>query len=98
MSEGIEQVLRDRFSLVAVKELENKLRRHQFVSTEAIAEATAKTLRAVVSATKVSQLDELVGLIRTVGHYLQEAQPFEPVIGNVTVSYTHLTLPTSDLV
>lgn len=84
MSEGIEQVLRDRFSLVAVKELENKLRRHQFVSTEAIAEATAKTLRAVVSATKVSQLDELVGLIRTVGHYLQEAQPFEPVIGNVT--------------
>ena len=49
MSEGIEQVLRDRFSLVAVKELENKLRRHQLVSTEAIAEATAKTLRAVVS-------------------------------------------------
>lgn len=84
MSEGIEQVLRDRFSLVAVKELENKLRRHQLVSTEAIAEATAKTLRAVVSATKVSQLDELVGLIRTVGHHLQEAQPFEPVIGNVT--------------
>lgn len=80
----LEQVIHDRASLIAVKELENKLRRHQIVSTEAIAEATAKTVRTVISATKVWQLDELVRIIRIVGHHLQNAHPFEPVIGNVT--------------
>ena len=66
----LEQVIHDRASLIAVKELENKLRRHQIVSTEAIAEATAKTVRTVISATKVWQLDELVRIIRIVGHHM----------------------------
>ena len=80
----LEEVLRDRLSLVTVKEMAMRLRRQQLQGTEAIAEATAKTLRTVVSAARYWRLDELVHMIRTVGRYLQDALPSEPVIGNIT--------------
>ncbi|WFD32544.1 GCD complex subunit gcd7 [Malassezia sp. CBS 17886] len=80
----VDAVVLDRSSLQTVKELSARLRRDQAGGTEAIADATAKTLRAVVSSAKYWRLDELVHMIRTVGICLQEAQPSEPVIGNVT--------------
>lgn len=80
----LEQVVKDRASQTVVHELGMRLRRHQLTGTEAIAEATARTLRAVVSAAKFTRLDELVQMIRTVGRHLQEALPSEPVIGNIT--------------
>ena len=80
----LEQVVKDRASQMAVHELGMRLRRHQLTGTEAIAEATARTLRATVSAAKFTRLDELVQMIRTVGRHLQDALPSEPVIGNIT--------------
>lgn len=80
----LEQVVRDRASQNAVHELGMRLRRNQLTGTEVIAEATARTLRAVVSAAKFTRLDELVQMIRTVGRHLQDSLPSEPVIGNIT--------------
>lgn len=81
---ALEHVVRDRASQIVVKELELRLRRRQIAGTEAVAEATARALRSVVSAAKVWRLDELVLLIRTVGRRLQDALPSEPAIGNTT--------------
>ncbi|KOS14254.1 nagb rpia transferase-like protein [Malassezia pachydermatis] len=80
----IETVVRDRSSQMVVKDLEMRLRRHQITGTAAVAEATAKALRSVVSAAKCWRLEDLVMLIRTVGRRLQNALPSEPVIGNMT--------------
>lgn len=81
---ALEDVVRDRASQLAVKEFATKLRRQQIQGTQAVAEATAKTIRGVVSSAKYWRLEELVRMIRTVGHVLQDALPSEPVIGNVT--------------
>ncbi|WFD03981.1 GCD complex subunit gcd7 [Malassezia obtusa] len=81
---ALEDVVRDRGSQNAVKEFATKLRRQQITGTQAVAEATAKTIRGVVSAAKYWRLEELVRMIRTVGYVLQDALPTEPVIGNVT--------------
>ncbi|WFC95803.1 GCD complex subunit gcd7 [Malassezia brasiliensis] len=81
---ALEDVVRDRASQLAVKEFASKLRRQQIQGTQAVAEATAKTIRGVVSSAKYWRLEELVRMIRTVGHALQDALPSEPVIGNVT--------------
>ena len=64
----LEEVLRDRLSLVTVKEMAMRLRRQQLQGTEAIAEATAKTLRTVVSAARYWRLDELVHMILSLIH------------------------------
>lgn len=80
----LEDVVRDRSSQLAVKEFATQLRRQQIAGTKAVAEATAKTIRAVVSSAKYRRLEELVQMIRNVGRYLQDSLKSEPVIGNVT--------------
>ena len=80
----LEDVVRDRSSQLAVKEFAMQLRRQQIAGTKAVAETTAKTIRAVVSSAKYRRLEELVQMIRTVGRYLQDSLKSEPVIGNVT--------------
>ncbi|WFD44210.1 GCD complex subunit gcd7 [Malassezia psittaci] len=81
---ALDDVVKDRASVLAVKEFANKLRRQQTYEAQAIAEITAKTIRHVVSSAKYWRLEELVRMIRIVGTYLQDALPSEPVIGNVT--------------
>lgn len=81
---SLEEVVRERSSVHGVKELAMQLRRNQVGGTEAIAEATAKMLRTVVSSAKYWRLEELVLMIRTVGQYLHDALPSEPVIANIT--------------
>lgn len=80
----LEDAVRDRSSQMAVKEFAMTLRRHQVVGTQAIAMGVAKTIRAVVSSAKYWRLEELVQMIRTVGRYMQDALPSEPVIGSIT--------------
>lgn len=81
---GLEQCVRDRSSLLAVKDLAIRLRRQQVTGSFDIAEATARTLRGVVSSARYWRIEELINMIRVTGKYLQDALPTEPLIGNIT--------------
>ena len=64
----LEDVVRDRSSQLAVKEFAMQLRRQQIAGTKAVAETTAKTIRAVVSSAKYRRLEELVDDVVTQGY------------------------------
>ena len=72
---SLEEVVRDRGSIATVKDLALRLRRQQVQGSFAVADATARTMRGVVSSAKYWQLEELVRMIRITGRYLQDALP-----------------------
>ena len=71
---AMEQVIKDRASVKTLTLLALQLKRGTLSGPEAIANATARALRSVVSAAKFASLDELILIIRTAGRYLQQAQ------------------------
>ncbi|KAJ3554901.1 hypothetical protein NM688_g2864 [Phlebia brevispora] len=73
----------------SVEILVSKLRRRQVVGSREAALETLKVLRQVVSRSRFSNLDQLVGLIRCVGRRLVEAQPKEHTVGNTVRKLLH---------
>ena len=80
----LEAHVRDRASTKALHALALSLQRETLTGPEAVSHATAKALRTVVSGARFSTLGELIETIKAAGAFLQDAQPREQTIGNVT--------------
>ncbi|PWZ01050.1 nagb/rpia/CoA transferase-like protein [Testicularia cyperi] len=86
----LDTIVKDRSSLKLINALSLQLRRSQLSGPEKVAEATAKTLRSVVSSARYSNMQELIDIIKAAGRTLQLSQPNEQAIGNVTRRVVHL--------
>ncbi|KDN35319.1 nagb/rpia/CoA transferase-like protein [Tilletiaria anomala UBC 951] len=87
---AVEQVIRDRSTLTVLRNLALQLQRRQLSGPSQVANATAKALRQVVSTSKFQDVEELVHIIRVAGRFLQDAQPGEQTVGNITLRVLHL--------
>ncbi len=74
-STALEQLVKDRSTLKALRALALELQRRQIRGPSTIAAVTAKTLRMVVSKSKFQDVEGLIEIIRTAGGFLQMAQP-----------------------
>ncbi|KAF9447670.1 nagb/rpia/CoA transferase-like protein [Macrolepiota fuliginosa MF-IS2] len=72
-----------------VEVLASKLRRRQIVGSRTTALETLLVLRQVVSKARFSNFEQLVEIIKTVGHRLVEAQPKEHSVGNTVRKVLH---------
>ncbi len=70
-----ESIIRDKPSQKLIISLSLRLRRGQISGPEAVSEATAKTLRSVVSSAKYGSMQELIDIIKAAGRQLQLSQP-----------------------
>ncbi|PWN37447.1 nagb/rpia/CoA transferase-like protein [Meira miltonrushii] len=86
----LEKHVRDRTSLRTLRQLALQFRRETINGPSEVANATAKALRTVVSAARFQNLDELIVIIRSAGAFLQDSQPNEQSIGNITRRILHL--------
>ncbi|KAF8643811.1 hypothetical protein AX16_008829 [Volvariella volvacea WC 439] len=75
----------------AVDVLVNKLRRRQLVGSRAAALETLLVLRQVLSKAIVTDIDQLVNIIKAIGRRLVEAQPNEHAVGNTVRKLLHVT-------
>ncbi|TKY85123.1 hypothetical protein EX895_006203 [Sporisorium graminicola] len=85
-----ETIIKDKASQKLIISLSLRLRRGQISGPEAVSEATAKSLRSVVSSAKYNSMQELIDIIKAAGRYLQLSQPAEQSIGNITRRVVHL--------
>lgn len=85
-----ETIIKEKSSQKLLIALSLQLRRGQITGPEAVSEATAKTLRSVVSSAKYSSMQELIDIIKAAGRHLQLSQPAEQSIGNITRRIVHL--------
>ncbi|KIL69951.1 hypothetical protein M378DRAFT_190304 [Amanita muscaria Koide BX008] len=76
-------------NLRPVEALASKLQRRQVVGSRDAALETVLVLRQVVTKAKFSNINQLISIIRTVGHRLVEAQPKEHSVGNIVRKVLH---------
>ncbi|KAA1469342.1 nagb/rpia/CoA transferase-like protein [Dentipellis sp. KUC8613] len=74
----------------AVEALAAKLRRRQVLGSRTAALETVVVLRQVISKARFTNIEQLVGIIRSVGRKLVEAQPKEHAVGNTVRKLLHL--------
>jgi translation initiation factor eIF-2B subunit beta len=89
-AKALEETIKDRATVKTLRNLALHLRRGTISGPENVSNATAKGLRSVVSAARFGNLDELIAIIKAAGAFLQDAQPKEQTIGNITRRTLHL--------
>lgn len=72
-------------NLALLLDVSERLRQRHLSGSSHVAEATVKTLRSVVATSKFWDVERLILIIRISGRFLQQAQPMEPVVGNMTL-------------